>query len=64
MDYKAAARNREMVANKENISWWLWMESVRDSWPYREPLPWWIPQGDVPQVGKEENLPGMHIIDN
>ena len=53
-DFVGAARNRRMIANKENIKWWLWMEAVRDSCPYGKPLPWWIPQGGLPRVGKYE----------
>lgn len=66
-DFAAAARNREMIANKENIVWWLWMESVRDKCPYSKPLPYWIPQGDIPKIGKREEREarqyGMYIMD-
>lgn len=66
-DFGRAARNRKMVANKENIIGYLWVEAVVKSHPHGKPLPEWVPQGSLPIVGKHEirnfERYGFHIID-
>ncbi len=65
IDYGRAYRNREMVKYKRNIAGYVFIENVLRGWPIRIPLPSWIPQGELPVVGKEEALRyGMHEIDN
>ncbi len=62
-DFEKAARNREMVAQKRNISWYLMVETFLRGWPLTKPLPSWIPLGRIPMISKHENLWGMHVID-
>lgn len=65
-DFDSAERNRGMVARKENISGYIQIEAIVKAWPSRKPLPYWIPQGDLPQVGKGENIHryGMHEVND
>jgi len=67
-DFGAAARNRQRIKSGENLLWWLWYEAVVKSWPYRKPLPFWLPQGNLPKVGKQEaktlHQHGIYEVDN
>ena len=53
-DFKRAERNREMVRLKQNTIAYLLVETVLRYWPYRNPLPYWMPRGNLLKVGKEE----------
>ena len=69
-DFGNAARNRERVRKGENTAAYQISEAVVKAWPRNKPLPLWIPQGDLPQIGKSrEELQelsdfGYHIIEN
>ena len=67
-DLAAAARNRRRIKSGENLTWWLWYEAVVKSWPLRKPLPFWLPQGELPKVGKHEAKElrehGIYELDN
>ena len=66
-DFKKAAENRERIKSKSHLVWWLWYEAVVKSYPHSKPLPWWIPQGSLPIISKEESRHlhkyGFHEID-
>lgn len=49
-----AQRNREMVANKENITAYLAVENALAGAPRNRPLPSWIPRGVLPVVKEKE----------
>ncbi len=66
-DFDAASRNRDMVENHECTAGYQLVESVLKGWPRRKPLPGWIPQGNLPQIGNHEAREigeyGMHELD-
>lgn len=66
-DFEAAKRNRERKLTVEQLRWWLWYENTVRSWSYKKPLPFWIPQGRLPKIGKWDarylSDHGMHVID-
>ena len=67
-DFGSAARNRKRIKSKDNLTWWLWYEAVVKGWPFRKPLPFWLPQGGLPKVGKYEARElyqyGIYEVDN
>ena len=64
-DYSRARINRQMVRLKHNISGYLFIEALVQSWPRSKPLPEWL-WGTLPLVGKNEarELHGFHDVDN
>ena len=56
-----AARNRQMVAEKQNIEYYLWLEEQLTKYPANKPLPVQF-LGHIPVAGGEPRLPYyMHI---
>ena len=53
-DLEAAARNREMVAEKRNIIGYQFIEAFVKAWPRNKPLPEWISMGRLPTIDKSE----------
>ncbi len=62
-DYSRAKANRRMVRLKQNISGYLFIESLVKSWPKSKPLPEWL-YGHIPSVSKTEarELYGFHEV--
>ena len=61
-DLRAAARNRQMVANKRNVIGYQIIEAIVKSYPRNKPLPEQL-YGNIPSVGKHENLYGFHEVE-
>ena len=65
-DFERAARNRKMIANKENILGYLWIEAIVRAWPRNKLLPGWLSTGEFPTVNKHErnslNQYGIYAI--
>jgi len=62
-DYEKAKRNRRMVKLKQNISAYLYIESLVKGWPRNKPLPSYL-LGTLPHIGKKEEreLRGFHEV--
>ncbi len=63
LDYKRADINRRMVYLKQNISGYLEVEAFLKAHPRQNPLPSWIPQGNLIIVSKREISDTMHIVE-
>ena len=63
VDYERAAQNREMVKHNRYSTGYEEVAAILKSWPRKRPLPYWVPQGELPQIGKHEELYGMHEIE-
>ncbi len=53
-DFDRAKRNREMVKNKEHVLSYLVVEQYLAHAPRKWKLPDWIPQGELPAVGRKD----------
>lgn len=53
-DFNRAKQNREMVTNKLLIKGYLDVEWALKLTPIKQPLPSWVPQGDLPVAHKRE----------
>jgi hypothetical protein len=65
-DFAKAARNRQRVANHENIDFYLKLESWLRNSPLKATLPTWLTQGSLPQISKhdwQESGAGLHEED-
>ena len=53
-DFDAAARNREMIRNKDKIINYLRIEAALRGLSLKKALPVWIPTGTLPVVNKKD----------
>ncbi len=60
-DFESAARNREMVANKEQIIGYILVEEAMRKLPSKSPLPDWISLGFIPSIPNTGFTYSKHI---
>lgn len=52
-DFQRAKENRERIASGYASRYWDWLDHALQRTPIGKPLPPWVPQGDLPSVGRE-----------